>query len=425
MSGHSRSGELFRRALSVMPGGVSSPVRAFKYVGGEPLFIRRGRGAWIWDADGNRYVDYVNSWGAIILGHANAQVVRAATRAVRAGSSFGAPTVPELELAEEISGRIREAEKVRFVNSGTEAAMTAIRLARAYTGRKIIVKFEGNYHGHSDAFLSRAGSGLSTLSIPSSPGVPDEVAGLTMTLKYNSTDELHGALSKGDVAAVIVEPVAGNMGVVPADREFIRALREMCDSAGCVLIFDEVITGFRVGMRGAIGIYGVSPDLVLYGKVIGGGFPLAAVAGKKEIMSMLAPEGPVYQAGTLAGNPVAAAAGLAVLKRLKAAAYESLESYGSALQKGVEEALEEAGVKATVNRVGSMMSLFFTDGPVKSYDDVVSSRKENYVKLFWGALRKGIYLPPSPFESMFFTLAHGRRELSLTLEALKNALKEI
>ena len=412
---------LYQRALKVMVGGVNSPVRAFKAVGGTPLFIKKGMGSKIWDADGNEYTDFVCSWGAILLGHADPEVIKATYEAILNGSSFGAPTKPELQLAEAISQSVASAEMVRLVNSGTEATMTAIRLARGFTGRKVIVKFEGNYHGHSDPLLSRAGSGLATLGMPSSAGVTEGCASDTVTLKYNDVDGFESFMDQmgRQVAAVIVEPVAGNMGVVPGDKGFLLSLRKRCSENSCILIFDEVITGFRVSKGGAQGLYGIYPDLTTLGKVIGGGFPIGAIAGRAEIMKHLAPEGPVYQAGTLAGNPVAASAGLAVLSRLNDGLYSKMDEYGKRVENYIRSAASENGIDVTVNRVGSMFSVFFTSQPVKNFDDVLNSKKELYLKFFWYLIENGIYAPPSPYESYFFTASHDEADL----ERLKHAVE--
>lgn len=421
------SAKLFERAVKVMIGGVNSPVRAYKGVGGRPLFITRGRGSKIWDADGNEYTDFVCSWGAILLGHSDPDTVKASCNAIASGSSFGAPTKNELQLAEAISDSVKSAEMVRLVNSGTEAVMTAIRLARGFSGRKIIVKFEGNYHGHSDIVLSKAGSGLATLGIPSSAGVPEGCVEDTVTLRYNDTAEFEGFMDKNgqNVAAVIVEPVAGNMGVVPAQRGFLSSLRNKCNQNSCVLIFDEVITGFRVSKGGAQKLYGIYPDLTVLGKIIGGGFPIGAVVGKAEIMKYLAPVGPVYQAGTLAGNPVAAAAGLAVLSQLNDNIYLKLESYGKRVEAIIKRSAEDSGISVTVNRSGSMFSTFFTSRPVRNFNDVLNSRNELYTKFFWSILEQGIYAPPSPYESHFITTNHDDSDLQILEDALNASFRSI
>ncbi|MCL4343404.1 MAG: glutamate-1-semialdehyde 2,1-aminomutase [Thaumarchaeota archaeon] len=418
---------LFSRALKIMVGGVNSPVRAFKGVGGKPLFIERGMGSRIWDADGNEFTDFTCSWGAILLGHSYPDVIRASYNAMAKGSSFGAPTRTELQLAEEISATVKTAEMVRLVNSGTEAVMTAIRLSRGFTGKKTIVKFEGGYHGHSDTVLSKAGSGLATLGIPSSAGVTEGCVSDTVTLEYNNTGKFESYMDQNgrQVAAVIIEPVAGNMGVIPADRAFLLSLRKKCDENSCILIFDEVISGFRVSREGAQGLYGIYPDLSVFGKVIGGGFPIGATAGKSEVMKRLAPEGPVYQAGTLAGNPVAAAAGLAVLSHLDKSVYQKLEEYGKTIEKLIKSAADKSGIGVTVNRVGSMFSTFFTNEPVKNFNDVLNSRRELYPIFFWSLIRNGIYAPPSPYESHFFTASHAVQDISQLGIALENSFEAL
>ncbi|HOJ21628.1 MAG TPA: glutamate-1-semialdehyde 2,1-aminomutase [Armatimonadota bacterium] len=422
------SRELFRRAQEVIPGGVNSPVRAFRSVGGDPLFIDHGQGSSLVDVDGNRYIDYVGSWGPLILGHAHPRVVAAAQAAAARGTSYGAPTPGEVEFAEAICAAVPSVESVRLVNSGTEAVMSAIRLARAYTERERIVKFEGGYHGHFDALLAHGGSGIATLGIPDTPGVPACFAALTHTLPYNdpaAVDSLFAA--RGDeIAAVIVEPVAGNMGVIPPEPGFLEHLRRVTARHGALLIFDEVITGFRVAPGGAQERYGVTPDLTTLGKVIGGGFPLAAYGGKAEIMARMAPSGPVYQAGTLSGNPVAVAAGLETLRALQRPGfYEELEQKGEELQAGLEAAAARAGVPATVNRVGSMMTTFFTEGPVRDYAAARRSDTARYAAFFRAMLARGIYLAPSQFEAAFLSEAHTSGDISATVAAAEEALREV
>ncbi|HOQ27878.1 MAG TPA: glutamate-1-semialdehyde 2,1-aminomutase [Armatimonadota bacterium] len=422
------SRELFRRAQEVIPGGVNSPVRAFRSVGGDPLFIDHGQGSSLVDVDGNRYIDYVGSWGPLILGHAHPRVVAAAQAAAARGTSYGAPTPGEVEFAEAICAAVPSVESVRLVNSGTEAVMSAIRLARAYTERERIVKFEGGYHGHFDALLAHGGSGIATLGIPDTPGVPACFAALTHTLPYNdpaAVDSLFAA--RGDeIAAVIVEPVAGNMGVIPPEPGFLEHLRKVTARHGALLIFDEVITGFRVAPGGAQERYGVTPDLTTLGKVIGGGFPLAAYGGKAEIMARMAPSGPVYQAGTLSGNPVAVAAGLETLRALQRPGfYEELEQKGEELQAGLEAAAARAGVPATVNRVGSMMTTFFTEGPVRDYAAARRSDTARYAAFFRAMLARGIYLAPSQFEAAFLSEAHTSGDISATVAAAVEALREV
>jgi glutamate-1-semialdehyde 2,1-aminomutase len=422
------SRELFRRAQEVIPGGVNSPVRAFRSVGGDPLFIEHGQGASLVDVDGNRYIDYVGSWGPLILGHAHPRVVAAAQAAAARGTSYGAPTPGEVEFAKEICAAVPSVESVRLVNSGTEAVMSAIRLARAFTGRERIVKFEGGYHGHFDALLAHGGSGIATLGIPDTPGVPACFAALTHTLPYNdpaAVDALFAA--RGDeIAAVIVEPVAGNMGVIPPEPEFLEHLRRVTARHGALLIFDEVITGFRVAHGGAQERFGVTPDLTTLGKIIGGGFPLAAYGGRAEIMAQMAPSGPVYQAGTLSGNPVAVAAGLETLRALRRPNfYEELEQKGEALQSGLEAAAARAGVAVTVNRVGSMLTAFFAEGPVRDYAAARRSETARYATYFQAMLARGVYLAPSQFEAAFLSEAHTSSDIAATVAAAEEALREV
>jgi glutamate-1-semialdehyde 2,1-aminomutase len=423
-----RSSQWFSRAQRLMPGGVSSPVRAFGAVGGTPPFLVRGEGAYVEDADGNRYIDYVGSWGALICGHADPAVVEAAVEAVRCGSSFGASTPWEVELAEVLCEAVPSLEMVRFVSSGTEAVMSALRAARAATGREEIVKFDGCYHGHADSLLVQAGSGLATLRLGSSAGVPASAVAHTVSLPYNDVLALEEAFERfgKEVAAVVVEPVAGNMGVVPATREFLEALRDLTVAYGALLIFDEVITGFRVAWGGAQAAYDIRPDLTCLGKIVGGGFPLAAYGGRRDVMSLVAPAGPVYQAGTLAGNPVAVRAGLATLRRLREpGTYERLDRFSSVLAEGLRSAAEEAGVPVQVNRVASMLTVFFTDRPVTDYESAQRSDGVRYAQFFWGMLRRGVMLPPSPFEAMFVSLAHGEEEIGRTVEAARAAMREV
>ncbi|MDG6920085.1 MAG: glutamate-1-semialdehyde 2,1-aminomutase [Nitrososphaerota archaeon] len=420
----SESARLFREASRVMVGGVSSPVRSFSFVGGTPLFIARGEGANIWDADGNRYVDYVCSWGPLILGHCDREVVDAVIGEVRRGTSFGAPTVPELELARRICSSIPSVERVRFVNSGTEAAMSALRLARGYTSRAKFLKFDGCYHGHADPFLTRAGSGLATQDLPSSAGVPAE-ASAALTLPYNDEGALEEAFRDrgSELAAAIVEPVAGNMGVVLPEPGFLERLRKLCTEHGALLIFDEVITGFRVSPGGAQGLYGVRPDITCLGKVIGGGFPVGAYGGRAEVMRLVSPEGPVYQAGTLSGNPVAMAAGLATISKLDGAAYRRLEGASARLEEGIVEGADSAGVDVTVNRVGSMVGLFFGPGKVRDYSTAKASSHRAYPRFHKMMLEAGAYLPPSPFETIFLSTAHSDEDVDATVAAAGRAFK--
>jgi glutamate-1-semialdehyde 2,1-aminomutase len=414
---------LFDRAQARIPGGVNSPVRAFGAVGGEPFFVARGEGAYLIDTDGRRYVDYVQSWGASILGHAHPKIVEAVQKAAADGTSFGAPTAREVELAEAICVRVPSVDKVRLVSSGTEAAMTAVRLARGATGRPKIVKFAGCYHGHLDALLVAAGSGVATFGLPGSAGVTEGTVADTVVAPYNdeaALDDVFARLSD-DVAAVLVEPVAANMGLVPADDGFLAGLRARCDDHGALLVFDEVITGFRVGPSGAQGVYGVTPDLSLFGKVVGGGLPLAAVGGPADLMDELAPVGPVYQAGTLSGNPLATAAGLAALSLLDDEAYTRLESTATRLADGLSDAFERAGVEARVPRARTLVGLFFTDRPVRDYEGARTADHKAYASFFHGLLDRGVYLAPSGYEAIFPSLAHGEAELDRTLLAAAEA----
>ncbi len=416
---HDKSANLIARAERSIPGGVNSPVRAFKGVGGTPVFFASGEGAWITDVDGNRYIDYVGSWGPMLQGHAFPPVIEAVRARAQHGLGFGAPSEIEVELAEAVVERFPAIEKVRMVNSGTEATMTAIRLARGHTGRDMIVKFQGCYHGHSDALLAEAGSGLLTLGLPNSPGVPEDTAKHTLTVPFNDAAAVAAALQRygGDIAAVIVEPVAGNMGCVPPRAGFLEALRQLTSDAGAVLVFDEVITGFRVGSAGAQGCYGVLPDLTTLGKVIGGGLPVGAIGGKAEIMDRLAPVGPVYQAGTLSGNPLAMTAGLAMLQSLDAAFYGSLASATDRLANGMSQLAETHRVPLTVNRACGMFSLFFKDGTVENYADVAAADVDRYRRFFHAMLDRGVYFAPSAFETAFVSGAHGDDEVVRTLEA--------
>jgi glutamate-1-semialdehyde 2,1-aminomutase len=423
-----KSEQLFQRAQQTIPGGVNSPVRAFKSVGGTPRFIAHAQGAWIHDADGKAYVDYVGSWGPMILGHQHPAVVEAVTRQAAIGMSYGAPTEAEVEMAELLCARVPHLEMVRLCSSGTEATMSALRLARGFTGREKILKFEGCYHGHGDSLLVKAGSGLLTFGVPTSPGVPAALAALTLTATYNDLDSvraLFGANEDG-IAAIIVEPVAGNMNCVPPRPGFLEGLRELCTKHGALLIFDEVMTGFRVGPRSATGRYGVRPDLITLGKIIGGGLPVGAFGGRRDVMQKLAPLGPVYQAGTLSGNPLAMSAGLALLRALDdASIYARLESSTRALCQGLQEAADEAGIAFTTTQVGSMFGLYFGRGPIDTLADVSACDIERFKRFFHLMLERGVYLAPSAYEAGFVSAAHGPAEIEHTLAAAREAFSQL
>jgi glutamate-1-semialdehyde 2,1-aminomutase len=415
------SDELFARASNVIPGGVDSPVRAFGAVGGTPRFVDHGEGAFLTDVDGVSYVDYVQSWGALLFGHARPEIVEAAAAAAARGTSFGAPTPLEVELAERLVDAVPGVDMVRLVSSGTEATMSAIRLARGATGRDLLVKFEGCYHGHSDALLAKgAGSGVATLGIPGSPGVTEGAAKDTITAPFNDLGAVRSIFAErgADVAVVIVEPIAANMGVVPPEEGFLEGLRDLCDEHGALLCFDEVITGFRVAYGGAGSLYDVTPDLTTLGKIMGGGFPCAAFGGRRELMERLAPLGPVYQAGTLSGNPVAVAAGIAALDlAAKEQPYEALAQLSSTLADGLAERLGAAGVPVTVNRAATMFSVFFTDRPVRNFDDAKGADHERYARFFHHMLDRGVYLPPSGYELWSVSTAHDAATTERTLDA--------
>ncbi|MGH2345015.1 MAG: glutamate-1-semialdehyde 2,1-aminomutase [Chloroflexota bacterium] len=419
------SARLMRRAAALMPGGVSSPVRAFRAVGGEPPFVARGQGSRVFDADGNSFLDYVGSWGPLIAGHAHPDVVRALNAATALGTSFGAPTAAEADLAEVIARRVPSIEMLRFVNSGTEAAMSAIRLARAATRRDLIVKFDGCYHGHADSLLISAGSGVLTLGQPDSPGVPSPIAALTISIPFNEPQAVWKVFEDRPdaVAAVIVEPVAGNMGVVAPDPGFLDALREITRRYGALLIFDEVMTGFRVARGGAQELYAIRPDLTTFGKIIGGGLPVGAYGGRADLMKMISPSGPVYQAGTLSGNPLAMAGGISTLRLVDGPeAYENLERAGARLQKGLLAAAAAAGVAVRVGRVGSMLTLFFSVDPIRNYADARRCDTERFARFHAAMLEQGVYLPPSQFEAWFLSLAHTAKDIDDTIAAAHAAL---
>jgi glutamate-1-semialdehyde 2,1-aminomutase len=422
----SRSRELQRRAERYLPGGVNSPVRAFRAVGGDPPFLVRGEGAYLWDADGNRYLDYFGSWGPMILGHAHPLVVEAIQQAAARSASFGASTAAEADLAELVVAAMPSIEKLRFVSSGTEATMSAIRVARAFTDRKYLIKFEGCYHGHSDGLLVKAGSGLATFGLAGSAGVPQEIAHWTLPLPFNDLEAVEQAFAKhpGEIACVIVEPVVGNMGCVSPAPDYLEGLRRITRATGSLLIFDEVMTGFRLALGGAQEVFGIDPDLTCLGKIIGGGLPCAAFGGKAGIMDMLAPLGPVYQAGTLSGNPLAMAAGIATLSYLAAhrvRVYDGLETTTAAVALGIAGAAREAGVAVETNRAGSMVTWFFTAGPVNDFADAAKSDTEAFGRFHRAMLEQGVWLPPSQFEAAFLSTAHTEKDIDLTVEAARNA----
>lgn len=423
-----KSIELFTEAKQLLPGGVDSPVRAFSAVGGQPLFIERGAGPHLYDVDGNRYIDYVLSWGPLIAGHAQPQVVAALQEAATRGTSYGAPSPLENELARQVMRLMPNIEMIRFVNSGTEATMSALRLARAYTGRTKIVKFQGNYHGHADLLLVQAGSGVATLGLPNSPGVPAATVAGTLTAPYNDAAAVARLFEQfpGEIAAVIVEPVSGNMGLVPPQPGFLEGLREMTTAGGALLIFDEVMTGFRVHPGGAQTLYGIQPDLTALGKVIGGGLPVGAYGGRREIMEMVAPVGAMYQAGTLSGNPLAMTAGIETLKIIQEpGVWNSLEARGERLVSGLAAAAAAAGVHVQHGRVGTMFGLFFADGPVVDWDTAVRSDTERFAAWFRGMLARGIYLAPSQFEVGFLSVTHSETEIEATIAAAADVFGEI
>ena len=424
----SNSKKLYERALRLIPGGVNSPVRACKSVGADPLFIDRAEGCLIVDADGNRYIDYIGSWGPMILGHRHPAVIEAITSVLERGISFGAPTDLEVQLAQMVIDAVPSVEIVRMVNSGTEASMSAVRLARGITQREIIIKFDGCYHGHADTLLVAAGSGVATLGIPGSPGIPESIAHHTLSLPYNDVDAVTQVMfEKGDsVAAIIVEPVAGNMGLVPPQKGFLVALRQICDRYGSILIFDEVMTGFRVAYGGAQALYGVYPDLTCFGKIIGGGLPVGAYGGKHDLMSQVAPQGSVYQAGTLSGNPVAMAAGIATLEQIqKHGFYEALDQKAEQLLSGLKKVAQKADIPVQTQRVGSMLGFFFNDRPVNNFDDAKTSDLEKFSAFYNGMRREGIYIAPSQFEALFISAAHETEHIEATVDAAERVLAEL
>jgi glutamate-1-semialdehyde 2,1-aminomutase len=421
------SKKIFARAVRILPGGVDSPVRAFNAVGGSPRFIRRAAGARLEDVDGNTYIDYVMSWGPLIHGHAPAGLVRALARAARAGTSFGAPSPLEVELGERVRTLMPSLERIRFVNSGTEATMSAVRVARAATGRERIVKFEGCYHGHADSFLVAAGSAALALGVPTSPGVTRGAAGDTLVASYNDLESVHRVFDahRDQIAALIVEPIAGNMGLVPPADGFLRALREITSAHGTLLIFDEVISGFRAAAGGAQSLVDVRPDLTCLGKIIGGGLPVGAYGGRADLMKLVSPDGPVYQAGTLSGNPLAMTAGIWCLDQLKPRLYQQLATLGSRLAAGLASAARDAGVAVQVNAFGSLLTPFFTDRPVHDYRSATSANTAHYATFFQGMLARGVYPPPSQFEAWFLSAAHTVKDIDRTIAAAKSAMRDV
>ncbi len=426
---YKRSSELFVEANKVIPGGVNSPVRAFKGVGGTPIFVKEAKGAYLYDEDGNRLIDYINSWGPMILGHAYEPVVNAVIEKAKKGTSFGMPTELETQIAQLAVSMVPNIDKIRFVNSGTEACMSAIRLARGYTKRDKIIKFSGCYHGHSDSFLIAAGSGLSTFGVPNSPGVTEGTAKDTLLAAYNDIENVKALFeaNKNEIAAIIIEPVAGNMGCIPPAKGFLEALRAVCTENGALLIFDEVMTGFRLAKGGAQELFGIQADIVCFGKVIGGGLPVGAFAAREEIMNHLAPLGPVYQAGTLSGNPLAMAAGYEMLKALNADAgiFSRLEEKTAYLEKGIRQVLTEEGVVFTINRVGSMISVHFDANPVYDFATAKNGDNDTFKKFFHGLLKRGVYIAPSAYETWFITDALTYEDLDFTINAIAETAKEL
>ncbi|WP_421380247.1 glutamate-1-semialdehyde 2,1-aminomutase [Bacillus salacetis] len=427
MRKYDHSQQAFKEAVKLMPGGVNSPVRAFKSVDMDPIFMEKGKGSKIYDIDGNEYIDYVLSWGPLILGHTNERVVQSIKEVAELGTSFGAPTLVENKLAELVIERVPSIEIVRMVSSGTEATMSALRLARGYTGRNKILKFEGCYHGHGDSLLIKAGSGVATLGLPDSPGVPAGVAENTITVPYNDLESFNYAFEQfgDDIAGVIVEPVAGNMGVVPPQAGFLESLREITEKHGSLLIFDEVMTGFRVGYNCAQGYYGVTPDLTCLGKVIGGGLPVGAYGGKAEIMERIAPSGPIYQAGTLSGNPLAMTAGYETLSQLTPESYKEFERKADRLEEGLHAAAEKYDIPHTINRAGSMIGIFFTNNEVKNYEGAKSSDLGLFSSYYREMANEGVFLPPSQFEGLFLSTAHTDEDIEKTIQAAEKAFQRI
>jgi glutamate-1-semialdehyde 2,1-aminomutase len=427
MTKYQRSVSAFEEAKKYIPGGVNSPVRAFKSVGMNPIYLERGEGSKVYDIDGNSYIDYVGSWGPLIAGHAHPQVVEALKKIAEKGTSFGAPTELETEMARLVVERVPSVDIVRMVNSGTEATMSALRLARGYTKRDKILKFEGSYHGHADSLLIKAGSGVATLGLPDSPGVPEATASHTVTVPYNDIESVKIAFERfgKEIAGVILEPIAGNMGVVPPLPGFLEGLREITSQFGSLLIFDEVMTGFRVDYHSAQGLYGITPDLTCMGKVIGGGLPVGAYGGKKEIMEQMAPVGPIYQAGTLSGNPLAMTAGFETLSLMSPERYKGLEEKGAYLEAGIRKNAEKHGLRYHINRVGSMVGFFFNGGPVTNFEQAKASDLSRFARYFQLMAQEGVYIPPSQFEGMFVSIAHSKEDLDRTIEANDKVLATI
>lgn len=427
LKGYTKSVHAYKEAVDLMPGGVNSPVRAFKSVGMDPIFMEHGKGSKLTDIDGNEYIDYVLSWGPLILGHADKRVISKLKEIVEKGTSFGAPTLLENKLAKLVMDRLPSIEMLRMVNSGTEATMSALRLARGYTGRDIILKFEGNYHGHGDSLLIKAGSGVATLGLPDSPGVPKSIASNTITVPYNDIKSVRNAFEhyRDNIAAVIVEPVSGNMGVVPPKDSFLQDLRLITEENGSLLIFDEVMTGFRVGYHSAQGYFDITPDLTCLGKVIGGGLPVGAYGGKREIMEHIAPAGEIYQAGTLSGNPLAMAAGYETLRALRKTDYDIMNEKIDRLIAGYQKAAESNGIPLQINRAGSMVGIFFTEEQVENYDTAKTSDTERFATYYRGMIEEGIFLPPSQFEGLFLSTAHSDADIDQTIQAVEKVFASL